>query len=126
MQAYCRKMHGTDKDLAAHFTTIHKTGYALTGAPIEEIYREAPRRAYPDSILRDIDGEEREILKDPVYFLLNMCRVAAYAEEGLVLSKKRGGKWGTEKSNPPPTRRFFARLWSPIAGRNASLSTSGN
>lgn len=97
LQAYCRKMHGTDKDLAAHFTVIHKTGYALTGAPIEEVFREVPRRAYLDSILRDIDGAEREILKDPVYFLLNMCRVAAYVEEGLVLSKKRGGEWETEK-----------------------------
>ena len=38
LQAYCRKMHGTDKDLAAHFTVIHKTGYALTGAPIEEVF----------------------------------------------------------------------------------------
>ena len=35
---YIRRMNGTDKDLAAHFTIINKRGKCLYGAPIEEAF----------------------------------------------------------------------------------------
>ena len=33
------------------------------------------------------------ILKNPVYTILNLCRVLAYQKETLILSKKSGGLW---------------------------------
>jgi streptomycin 3"-adenylyltransferase len=33
-------------------------------------------------------------LQNPLYILLNLCRVAAYIKDGLVLSKEAGGEWG--------------------------------
>ena len=42
---------------------------------------------------------QEEILDNPVYFILNLCRVLAYLEEDLVLSKKLGGEWGLERTS---------------------------
>lgn len=91
---YCRTMNGTDPDLAAHITVIHRVGYALYGKPIPEVFGPVPKEAYLDSILGDIADASEAITQQPVYCILNLCRVLAYLEEGLVLSKEQGGYWG--------------------------------
>jgi len=93
---YIRRMKGTDPDLAAHFTILRKYGVVLTGASLEDVFGEVPREAYLDSIRRDVENAPEDVLADPVYVLLNLCRVAAYVEENLVLSKRQGGEWGLE------------------------------
>lgn len=93
---YVRKMKGTDKDLAAHFMIINKRGRCLYGAPIEEVFSEVPDRDYMDSIWGDIEGAAEEITENTMYLTLNLARVLAYKEEGLVLSKKEGGEWALE------------------------------
>ena len=90
---YIHRMNGTDKDLAAHFTIINKRGKCLYGAPIENVFAEVPGSDYMDSILYDVEGAREEITKYPMYLTLNLARVLAYKEEGLVLSKKEGGDW---------------------------------
>ena len=90
---YIRKMKGTDKDLAAHFTIINKRGKCLYGAPINEVFREVPASDYMDSIWYDVENAKKEIKYYPMYLTLNLARVLAYKEEGLVLSKKEGGEW---------------------------------
>ncbi len=55
-----------------------------------------PRNDYLDSIWNDIEGAEEDILEDPVYIILNLCRVAAFLKNDLVLSKKQGGEWAIE------------------------------
>ncbi len=94
---YIAKMNGTDKDLAAHFTIIRKYGRALCGAPAGEVFGEVPREAYIDSICLDVKGAKEEIAREPLYMILNLCRVLAYLQEGLVLSKEAGGEWGAER-----------------------------
>lgn len=94
LTSYCRTMHGTDPDLAAHFTVIRKAGIALYGPPIAEMFGPVPREDYLDSILRDIQDAEAEIDTAPVYLILNLCRVLAYLREGEILSKEQGGRWG--------------------------------
>ena len=37
---------------------------------------------------------EDAVKADPIYVILNLCRVLAYGEEGLILSKREGGEWG--------------------------------
>ena len=90
---YIREMNGTDKDLAAHFTVISKRGKCLFGAPIKEMFAEVPSRDYMDSIWYDVEGAAEQITGDTMYLTLNLARVLAYREEGLVLSKKEGGEW---------------------------------
>ncbi len=90
---YIRKMKGTDKDLAAHFTIIGKRGKCLWGMPIEEVFDPVPAADYMDSIREDIADAEEEIMDNPMYLILNLARVLAYLKEELVLSKKEGGEW---------------------------------
>ena len=92
-EEYIREMNGEDKDLAAHFTIINKRGRCLYGAPVEEVFARVPHRDYMDSIWFDVESAEEEITEYTMYLTLNLARVLAYKEEGLVLSKKEGGEW---------------------------------
>lgn len=97
---YCQTMHGTDPDLAAHFTVIRQAGIALYGSPIAEMFGPVPRADYLDSILRDVADAGAEIDGAPVYLILNLCRVLAFLREGTILSKEQGGRWGLEENLP--------------------------
>ena len=90
---YIRRMKGVDKDLAAHFTIISKRGRCLYGAPVEKVFAEVPSSNYMDALWYDVEGAPEEITEYPMYLTLNLARVLAYEEEGLVLSKKEGGDW---------------------------------
>lgn len=85
-------MHGTDPDLAAHFTVIRSVGRALWGKPISAVFGDVPREAYLRSILADVSGAENDVAS--VYIVLNLCRVLAYAQDGMVLSKAAGRALG--------------------------------
>lgn len=96
---YVERMKGTDKDLAAHFTIIYHRGRTLYGKEIREVFSGVDEAYYMDSIQNDIADAE-EILINPVYMILNLCRVLAYKKERLILSKLEGGEWGL--ANIPP------------------------
>jgi len=89
-------MNGVDKDLAAHFTVIKHRGLALCGEPIDSVFGDIPKECYLDSIQADIQGAKDGVRYDPVYYILNLCRVLAYQRDGLILSKEQGGNWGLE------------------------------
>lgn len=91
---YVDKMKGIDKDLAAHFTIIRRYGIVLYGAGIEEVFGEVPVKDYIDSIWFDVENAREDIMENPLYVTLNLCRVLAYLQEGMVLSKQAGGEWG--------------------------------
>ena len=90
---YIRRMNGTDKDLAAHFTVINKRGRCICGLPIKDVFAEVPACDYMDALWYDIEGAPKEISEHTMYLTLNLARVLAYKEEGLILSKKEGGEW---------------------------------
>ncbi len=94
LKEYCKDMHGSDKDLAAHFTVIRKVGKVLCGENIPAVFGEVPGEDYLDSIKCDVEDAVNEIKENPVYMILNLCRVLAFTEEGIVISKKQGGEWG--------------------------------
>ncbi len=94
LSEYCRTMNGTDYDLAAHFTIVKKVGMVQYGKPIEDVFGDVPSRAYLSSIRYDVEDAESDIVSNPVYIILNLCRVLAYIEDDLVLSKAEGGIWG--------------------------------
>ncbi|MCH5287111.1 MAG: DUF4111 domain-containing protein [Christensenellaceae bacterium] len=91
---YIAKMKGEDRDLAAHFTIIYHRGLCLYGEAITNVFEKVSREHYLDSILTDVGDAEADIVTNPVYTILNLCRVLAYQREGLILSKKEGGEWG--------------------------------
>jgi len=96
-QEYCQKMNGVDKDLAAHFTVTKKAGIVLYGEPINNVFGEVPKEYYFDSIKHDIQNAKNEVDNNPIYILLNLCRVLAYKKDCLILSKEQGGNWGLDK-----------------------------
>jgi len=89
----CAAMHGTDRDLAAHITVINSVGITLCGKDAREVFTEVPREYFLDSIRADIADAAVEIQTSPVYCALNLCRVLAFTEENLILSKRDGGLW---------------------------------
>lgn len=95
---YIQKMKGTDKDLAAHFTIIRSRGQCLYSTAIDEIFAPVPKDDYMDSIWNDIAEAADEITGNTMYLTLNLARVLAYKEEGLVTSKKEGGDWALKNT----------------------------
>lgn len=93
---YCIQMNGTDKDLAAHFTIINNACITIYGKAVEEAFGEVPKKDYWDSILYDIENAEEDVIENPIYTILNLCRVLAYKNDGLILSKKDGGNWAMQ------------------------------
>jgi len=94
MDAYISRMRGNDPDLAAHFTVTRAVGKAVWGKPVAEVFGEVPRSAYLDSIRADVADAAADVQENPVYVILNLCRVLAALREGAVLSKEQGGEWG--------------------------------
>ena len=117
---YVKKMNGDDRDLAAHFTIIGKRGECLCGAPIEEVFGEVPKADYMDSIWGDVADAKNEIEDNTMYITLNLARVLAFFEEGLILSKKEGGDWGLR--NLPELYRFL--IWKALSEYTAGLHQS--
>lgn len=102
-EAYLRDMPGTlaqlqgvDPDLAAHFTVTRAVGMALVGPEPQEMFAPVPWEAYWDSIRGDVENAQEDVLENPVYVVLNLCRVLAAKCDGAVLSKAQGGRWGIE------------------------------
>ncbi len=91
---YVNKMKGTDKDLAAHCTIIYYRGKCLYGEAIQDVFENVRAELYFDSILNDVEDAEKEIITNPTYMILNLCRVLAYKKDSLILSKQEGGSWG--------------------------------
>ncbi len=91
---YIEKMKGVDKDLAAHITITLQRGRRLYGKEISEVFEPVKREYYLDSIWDDVADAEDAVSENPVYVILNLCRVLAYGQEDLILSKREGGEWG--------------------------------
>ena len=90
----CTDDFKTDPDLAAHFTVIKQVGIVLIGEPIIKVFGDVPKEDYIDSIRLDIQNAKQDVLDNPIYVILNLCRVYAYLKDGLILSKEQGGQWG--------------------------------
>jgi len=88
-----QRLQGVDPDLAAHFTVTRAVGIALAGPEPQEMFADVPWEAYWDSIHGDVENAETDVLENPVYVVLNLCRVLAAKREGAVLSKAQGGRW---------------------------------
>ena len=59
---YIGRMHGTDKDLAAHFMILYHRGKCLYGKEIPDIFEHVKEEIYLDSIWNDVADAENEIM----------------------------------------------------------------
>lgn len=112
---YVKKMNGTDKDLAAHFTVIRERGICLYGEPVADVFGEVPDEDYMDSLWYDIADAEDDIAEDTMYLTLNLARVLAWQQEGKVFSKKEGGEWGL-KNLPEKYHELLRKALSEYRG----------
>jgi predicted nucleotidyltransferase len=108
-----------DADLAAHITVTLARGLGLWGPPPAEVFPPVPAIDYADSILGDFRWGRDLLGVNPVYFVLNACRVRAYLEEGQVLSKDEGGEWGL-RCLPPPQAGLVQQALRLYRGELAS------
>lgn len=118
---YIHKMNGTDKDLAAHFKIIKKYGVVLQGEAINDVFADVPKEAYIDSIWSDVAGAKEDILEQPVYVILNLCRVAAFLKSDLILSKKQGGEWALENLSAQYHTLISNALQNYLSGNEMDL-----
>jgi len=73
----------TDNDLAAHITMTKMRGVCLWGRPIDSVFPDVPREDFADSIASDLKWALERLDKDPVYGVLNACRIYAYFKDTL-------------------------------------------
>lgn len=86
-----------DPDLAAHVAITKHRGVCVYGAPIPQVFPDVPAGDYLASILGDVVSALERIQEDPVYAVLNACRVWTFLEEGLRCSKREGGLWALSR-----------------------------
>ena len=72
---------------------LRHRGVRLYGPEIEQVFGPVSDEVFENSIYQDIRTAQEDILKAPVYVILNLCRAVAYIEEGLLLSKREGVEW---------------------------------
>ncbi len=83
-----------DPDLAVHLTVLHQFGIVLYGKPIAETLPAVPKQDFRNALIMDVRDAVENRLHDPIYFVLNACRLEAYLREGTFLSKDAGAEWG--------------------------------
>jgi len=107
-----------DPDLAAHVTITKARGICLVGAPIAQIFPDVPKADYLASILGDIQDAFDHILDNPVYAILNACRMDTYLHAGLICSKQEGGAWALATA-PVTVQPAIAAALASYAGDQA-------
>lgn len=114
----------TDKDLAAHFTVIREVGRVLHGLPIEDVFGSVGKAYYLDSIKNEVSDAKNEVLENPIYIILNLCRVLAYIEDNFIVSKEQGGQWAIGKIN----KKYLPLVQSALNcyQTNAEVSVDNN
>jgi len=113
-----------DPDLAAHVTVLRARGRVLLGPPIAELFPTVPREHYLASIRSDLVWARERLTVNPVYAILNACRVYSFVREGRIASKAEGGEWtlgrpGDELSENE--RDVISRALAVYRGERVSL-----
>lgn len=82
-----------DPDLAVHVTITKHRGIRILGVPIPQVFPDVPKHDYLASIAEDVTSVLEGVQDDPIYSILNVCRVYAFLQDGLICSKQEGGQW---------------------------------
>lgn len=86
-----------DTDLASHFNVINVFNNSMDfGLSSKEVFMKVPKEYVIESNYNDILECVEEIVNNPIYCILNLCRFYALVKDDLTLSKYDGGKWYIE------------------------------
>jgi streptomycin 3"-adenylyltransferase len=105
-----------DADLAAHLSVTKARGITLYGPPIETVFPDIPSKHYLASILQDAKCILEDMSSDPVYNVLNLCRVQAFMVTASVMSKREGGEWALHRATSF-LREVIEQALAEYAGR---------
>ena len=79
----------TDPDLSAHMVVAHRYGIVTAG----QVELPLPSRADAlAAVWYDIADAEHQVVDEPVYVILNLCRTWCWLRDGVVRSKSAGGR----------------------------------
>ena len=78
----------TDPDLTAHMVVAHRAGIVTAGQVVFPLPSRADALA---AVWYDIADAVNQVLDEPVYVILNLCRTACWLRDGVVRSKSAGG-----------------------------------
>jgi hypothetical protein len=110
-----------DPDLAAHITLTLQRGIRLHGRPIADVFPRVSKEDYVASLLDDFEGARDEIAQDPVYGVLNMCRVYWYLLDDRISSKDEAAVWAIDFL-PPAFRALVDHALQVHRGQDAGES----
>lgn len=85
-----------DEDFASQFVVAYYRGKLLYGKSLKDICKPIDRKYFVASIYSDVKDSKENIVNNPVYVVLNLCRVIYYLQEEILSSKKEGGEWGLQ------------------------------
>ncbi len=85
-----------DPDLTVHLMIAQHRGITLYGRPISEVFPPVPNEDYVLSILGDYQDARDNRMQNPVYFVLNACRIHAFVTNENIFSKAEGGVYGLD------------------------------
>lgn len=78
----------TDPDLTVHVVVARQAGIVLHGSVDWPVPSQADALA---AVWYDIASAEADVVDNPVYVILNLCRTIWWLEHGVVLAKSAGG-----------------------------------
>lgn len=88
---------GYDPDLTCHLAMIQARGVRLSGKPIKDLGIHIRKSDFLDSVMRDIEYDQSDLIKSPEYVILNLCRTLKYLYDGSHVSKLEGGQWAIKR-----------------------------
>jgi streptomycin 3"-adenylyltransferase len=104
-----------DPDLPGHLMITTTRGITLAGQPIPEVFPPVAPAHYLASILGDVAFARELIGENPVYAVLNLCRIYWYLLEGTICSKDEAGAWAVQQL-PAPYRPIVAQALDHYRG----------
>ena len=109
-QGYCSRMQGQDPDLSAHILALYAYGCVVHGPTVPRVFGQVKREDALRALLYDAEDAPKRLHDDPVYYVLNLCRAAAYVRDDAVLNKKQGGEWALKHMSTDHQRVIQAAL----------------
>ena len=83
-----------DPNLMIILKVLRLHGVCLSGEPPINTLPVVPEHLFRDALVSNVQRAQQHPLHDPISFVLNACRVAAYLHDHTILSKDAGGVWG--------------------------------
>lgn len=102
---------GESCDIAADISVIRTYGSVIYGKDIADVFAEIVKEDYIDSILYRIENAREDVFTNTCHTILDLCTVSAYLKDGLILSRKAGGKWAMKTLS----KKYYSLLASALA-----------